>query len=460
MNLNKIHEASFRDPSGFIFEDEKGILRRSIKPIYFEQYEALKSTGLLKELIASKSIIPHEETLVSDNEIIITPTQIPFITHPYEWSFLQFKHAALLTLQIHKFALEKGFILKDASAYNVTFFKGNPIFIDTLSFDFYEEGKPWRAYKQYIMHFFGPLVLAKYHGIDILKMLQTHIDGIPLKLLASLLPKKTKLSPILYTNIHLLAKMESEFNEDYEGNAKVKQLSKKAQINIITSLFEYIKKIEISETSEWGDYYSKINYNEASFKLKEEILKKWVDNLKVERLIDIGGNDGTFARSVSKNIKHLVVTDIDSNAIQHNYKQIRKNQEDNILTFVSDVLQPSPGVGFNNTERASLTNRLKQYNPDVTMGLALIHHLTLSGNVPFAKSAEFFASFSKYLIIEFPKREDSWVQSLLSRKQEFINHFDFYTINNFENDFFNYFDLIKKEPIENTERVLYLLCKK
>ncbi|MBT8256464.1 MAG: class I SAM-dependent methyltransferase, partial [Bacteroidia bacterium] len=102
-----------------------------------------------------------------------------------------------------------------------------------------------------------------------------------------------------------------------------------------------------------------------------------------------------------------------------------------------------------------LINRLKDYAPDVTLSLALIHHITLSGNVPFEKSAEFFAKFSHHLIIEFPKRTDSWVESLLVRKREFINHFDFYNLAEFEKAYSNYFDLEKKEAIADTERVMF-----
>jgi hypothetical protein len=124
-----------------MFHDE-GVLRRAINPIYFQQYNSLKDSGFFDNLIQKKLLINHDETSVSEEKIIITPEPIPFITNPYEWSFEQYKHAALLTLQIQKYALSKGFILKDASAYNVTFHKGKPIFIDTLSFDFYEEGTP------------------------------------------------------------------------------------------------------------------------------------------------------------------------------------------------------------------------------------------------------------------------------------------------------------------------------
>lgn len=453
------HEASFRDPSGYLFYDQ-AVLRRSIQPIYFPQYAALKERGFFDSLIQKKLLIPHTETSISDEEIIITPEKIPFVTNPYEWSFEQYKQAALLTLKIQNYALSKGFILKDASAYNVTFHMGKPTFIDTLSFDFYREDTPWRAYKQFITHFLGPLVLAKYHGAEMLKMMQTHIDGLPIQLISSLLPSKTRLNSILYPNIHLLAKMERKYSDDYKNEAKSGNLSKKAHENILTSLYDYISKLKQNNRSEWGDYYSKTNYNSKAFLNKKKLVKDWVLQLKTNSLIDIGGNDGTFARTVIKDVANILVTDIDSNAIDLCYNKVRENDEVNLLPFVCDILQPPAGIGFCNTERESLIKRLINFSPDVTLALALIHHLTLSGNVPFEKSAAFFASFSKNLIIEFPKREDSWVKSLLIRKREFINHFDFYDQDNFEAKFGIYFILVHKVKIEGTHRIMYLYKKK
>ncbi len=450
-----VHEASFRDPSGHMFWDD-GVLRRRVNPIYFPQYHKLKESGLFNTLIKKNLLIPHEETSVSDEKIILTPESIPFITHPYEWSFEQYKHAALLTLQIQKYALSKGFILKDASAYNVTFHNGKAIFIDTLSFDFYQEGTPWRAYKQFITHFLGPLVLAKYHGMEMIKMMQSHIDGIPIKLISSLLPGKSKLSSFLYTNIHLLAKLEKKHHDDYKAETKIAKISKKAQENILTSLFDYIKKLKCEEETEWGNYYDKTNYNDTAFSAKKDLIRDWVQTLKARKVIDMGGNDGTFGRAIMDVVEDLIVTDIDSGAVAHNYHLVQQNEETKMLPFVCDVLQPVPGIGFNNTERDSLIDRLVTYAPDAVMALALIHHITLSGNVPFGKSAEFFAKFSKHLIIEFPKREDSWVESLLVRKREFKKHFDFYSWENFEKEYESYFKLLKKETIADSNRILYL----
>ena len=83
MIKNNTHEASFRDPSGSLFYDQD-VLRRSIQPIYFSQYVALKERGFFDSLIQKKLLIPHTETSVSYEEIIITPEKIPFVTNPYE----------------------------------------------------------------------------------------------------------------------------------------------------------------------------------------------------------------------------------------------------------------------------------------------------------------------------------------------------------------------------------------
>ena len=459
MTTNNRHSSSFRDPSGYIFQDQ-GVFKRAILPLYFEQYEALNSSGLFQKLQSAGLLIAHEEVSNTDSEIVIQPEQLSFMTYPYEWSFMQYKEAALLTLKIQKFAVEHGFSLKDASAFNVTFHKGRMLFVDTLSFDFYEEGQPWRAYKQFIMHFFGPLLLAKYTGASALKLMSTYLDGIPVDMLSAMLPFKTKLNPFLYTNIHLLAKFENKYSEDYENKSKVRKLSKRAMLNMIEGLYDFIKKMKLDDSSEWGNYYDKTNYEDQAFIKKSEIINAWVKKLNTRTVIDVGGNDGTFVRKIDAEIEAALVCDIDYNAVDANYLQLRRNKETHMLPFMLDVLNPSAAIGFNNKERDSFLKRIKNYQPDVTMALAVIHHMSLSGNIPFEMSAQFFASFSRHLIIEFPKREDSWVQRLLNTKGEFKDHFDFYNISNFENAYSKFFDVSEKLNIEGSERVMYLLKAK
>lgn len=450
------HSASFRDPSGHVFIEE-GVVRRRINPIYFEQYTTLKERGLYDKLFASGLLIKHQERSSNKAEIIIQPEQIPFITYPYEWSFKQFQEAALVTLKIQKFCLDHEMSLKDASAFNLTLCKGQMVFIDTLSFDFYKENEPWLAFKQFISHFLGPLLLARYHGVDSLKLMRTFIDGIPIKMIASMLPYTTKLNPFIYTNIHLLAKYEDDYKDDYKGKTKQVSLSKKDQLNIIRSLYSFIKKIDLKQPSEWGDYYNKTNYSESGFLQKSAIINSWIAQTNIKTLIDIGGNDGTFVRLINSPIEQALICDIDNNAVDHNYKLLSKKGETYLTPFILDVLSPTPAVGFNNKERQSFLERIQSFKPELTLALAVIHHMSLSGNVPFEMSAHFFASFSKYLIIEFPKREDTWVERLLASKRAFRAHFNHYNEVSFEKAYRRYFDVIEKHQIEGSQRIMYLL---
>ena len=65
MTTNNRHSSSFRDPSGFIFVDQ-GVVKRSISPLYFNQYNALKSLEFFKKLQNAGLLIKHEELSVSE----------------------------------------------------------------------------------------------------------------------------------------------------------------------------------------------------------------------------------------------------------------------------------------------------------------------------------------------------------------------------------------------------------
>lgn len=451
---SKRNTSSFRDPSGYVFIEDNTV-KRVINPIYFDQFNTLTDSGFYTILFEKKYLIPHKTSSGNQAQIIIEALKIPFVSYPYEWSFLQYKHAALLTLKIQKLCLEHNFTLKDASAFNITFHEGKPIFIDTLSFDFYKENNPWLAYKQFIMHFLGPLVLAKYFGQEQLRTLSQCLEGISLQKLSGLLPFKSYFSPTLLINIHLLAKYDKKYESDKKTVSN--NLSKVSQIKLIDGLYDYILNLSVNENTEWDHYYNQINYNDIAYQFKKNIVKDWFLTIQGKSLIDIGGNDGSFSRELKEKALLLIVADVDPNAVEQNYRQVLKNKEKIVLPIVFDVLNPASKYGFNNEERFSFIERVKDANLDGCLALAVIHHITLSGNIPFSLSAQFFSKMASNLLIEFPTRKDSWVQFLLDSKREFKSHFDFYNEENFEKEYAVYFEILKKENIASSERILYSL---
>ncbi|AZQ42742.1 class I SAM-dependent methyltransferase [Nonlabens ponticola] len=450
--------SSYRDPSGFIFTQDQEIYRQ-INPIYFDEYTSVKNSGVYEELFEKGWLVKHIEVSATAEKIILKPEQLPFITYPYEWSFTQYKHAAQLTLRIQLLLLERGFSLKDASAFNVTFHHGKALFIDTLSIEKYVDNSPWRALEQFNKHFFAPLLLSQKYGAHHLKILQQHIDGQTLSQTAAQLSWKTRFHPVIYPHIHLLAKTEAAIAST-DKSSKTPSISKAAQIKMLKVLEMHIGNMKLNESTEWSAYYHQTNYEQQAFELKKKLVHEWCDEINTTRAIDLGGNDGTFASVLPNSVHMAIVSDIDQSAINQCYTQQLKATSKRLIPMVTDLMQPAPSIGWNNKERDSFIKRVQQFKPDVSLALALIHHITLTGNVPFDMSAAFFASMSEYLLIEFPDKEDSWVQYILESKRDARHLFEDYGVSAFAKAYSQQFSIIKEEKIEGTHRTLYMMQRK
>ena len=169
--------SSFRDPSGYIYYEGDKVYRK-INKCYIDTYDFFMSSGLYDKLVEEELIIKHKEIERTDDSVVLEVEKVPFISYPYEWCYSEYKDAALLTLKINLIALEYGMILKDASVYNIQFINGRAVFIDTLSFDKYEEGMPWGAYGQFTRHFIAPLAMMNFVDLRMNTLMRDYIDGI------------------------------------------------------------------------------------------------------------------------------------------------------------------------------------------------------------------------------------------------------------------------------------------
>jgi SAM-dependent methyltransferase len=452
-----IESSSFRDPSGFIFY-QNDVLYRQINKSYKENYEFLIKSGLYENLVQKELLISHEEVKFTnktdDGFIIIKPERIPFVSYPYEWSFSQLKDAALITIEIQKIAKKHNMMLKDASAYNIQFKNGKPIFVDTLSFEKYVEGEPWKAYQQFCQHFFAPLALMSHNDIRLGQLSRIYIDGIPLDLTSKLLPMRTKTSFSLLTHIHAHAKSQKHY-EGKKIDMKKRKISSRSLEGVIESLHSGIKKMNwVQKETEWGNYYSDTNYSDISFKEKKKIILEFLKKHNAKTVWDLGSNTGIFSRIASELGIFTVSFDIDPIAVEKNYCECVNKQETKILPLLLDLANPSSSIGWSNDERLSF---MKRGPVDVVLALALIHHLVISNNVPLKKLAKFFSKLCNFLVIEFIPKTDSQVSRLLvTREDIFID----YTKENFESEFKNYFVILKSIDIIDTKRTMYIMEKK
>ena len=452
--------SSFRDPSGFLFHQD-GVLYRQVNQSYAANYDLLMESGLYENLKKSGFLIPHSEVEQNPFEPgiaykVIEPALVTFVSYPYEWSFGLLKEAALATLSIQKRALKRGMILKDASAYNIQFVDGKAALIDTLSFEAYEEGKPWDAYKQFCQHFLAPLALMAHVDIRLSQLLRNYIDGVPLDLAAKLLPARTRLNFGLLSHLHLHAKMQTQQADKAPKEISIKGgMRKEALIGLIDSLRNTVKKLEWEPGgTEWGDYYEITNYSDAAAEHKKEIITTWLADVKPQSVWDLGANDGTFSRLASEQGIFTLAFDIDPTAVEKNYRQIKSAKEKNLVPLVLDLTNPSPAIGWHNQERDSFIERAPA---EMVFSLALIHHLAISNNLPLGDIARFFADAGKWLVIEFVPKSDSQVKKLLRSRKDI---FDQYTLEDFEASFGEYFSIREKIAVAESERFLFLMERK
>jgi hypothetical protein len=412
------------------------------------------ASGLYARLVERSLLISHREVDDPDQAAVhrtLHPERVPFIAYPYEWSFSQFQDAATTTLKIAKTALDFGMILKDASAYNVQFLRGAPIFIDTLSFEKYTEGSPWVAYRQFCQHFLAPMALIAYRDVRLQQLLRVHIDGIPLELARTLLPSRAWLNLNLFMHIRLHAGYQRR-HQDATEKVQVRAIPKKSLKNMLATLQSAVRGLRWKAAgTEWAEYYSGNSYTEEATDHKREIIAGYLDRVKPASVWDLGANTGVFSRLATERGIPTVAFDVDPACVDRNYRKARKEGESQLLPLLVDLNNPSPAIGWAHGERESFVERGPA---QLVMALALIHHLAISNNVPLERIARLFAELADRVIVEFVPKDDPKVAQLLANREDI---FPAYSQEGFESAFKQHFEIEDRASIPGSKRILYLL---
>ena len=346
-------------------------------------------------------------------------------------------------------------ILKDASAYNVQFRGTRAVFIDTLSFDRYQEGLPWVAYRQFCQHFLAPLALMSQVDVRLAQLYQTNIDGIPLDLANALLPFRTKLRPSIATHVSLHAHTQSRFSDAASTGSPIPsaRVSRLGLQGILRNLESTVGRFEWRlPKTEWSDYSSKTSYADEATSSKRRLVESFLSATGHRSLIlDCGSNKGEYSAIAARYADYVVAMDVDPVAVELHYRHLSAAKRIDTLPLRIDLTAPSPGIGWANTERLALRERVRSAT---VMALALVHHLAITNNVPLERIAAFLSTFAEDLVMEFVPKSDPQVNRLLATRQDI---FPRYTRACFEEDFSKSFIIRKSELIAGSERILYFL---
>ncbi len=448
MSAGNYLAGSFRDPAGHVFTDD-GEFYRKVTPAGWQDYCLLQQTGLVRELLRNGLLVPFEEVERTSQSAVLHLQKLSWISYPYEWCFGQLRDAALLTLEVLRTSIHHGMILKDASAYNIVFRGAMPIFIDHGSFTAYRENQPWQGYRQFVMHFLGPLLLMRRDD-RFRSMLRSNLDGLELDFISKNLPWSgyLRLSELLH--IHLHARFQQKYADSHQAAApKEPKVGKDQLLWMIGRLYEFISSLKSPRLhTEWGDYYNDTNYSSAAFIAKKALVGDFLGAVMPARTIDLGANRGEFTMIAARYSDETIAVDIDPTAIGTLYAALRENKNSNIHPMLQDLSNPSPGVGLFNTERLSFFDRAKA---DAVLALALAHHLRVGGNWPLERIAELFARLAPHALVEFVPREDSQFQRLLRSRPDIYSD---WTLPNLIDSLKKYYRQVEPSPIPESGRIL------
>jgi hypothetical protein len=451
-----LEPGSFRDWDSRVFYDDGRVLR-ALSEDGLADWSALAASKLFPQAVAEGKLVATsrlEETPIADAAAVLEHERIPFISYPYEWTFSMLRDAALLQLELLRRALDEDLILKDSSSYNVQWSGARPVFIDIGSFERLRPGEPWAGYRQFCMLYLNPLLLQAYKGVDFRPWLRGSLAGITPVEARRLLSFRDLFRKGVLTNVALHARLERKHDDsDRDVKTELKRAGFKKELIVanVRRLEKLVRGLGWEPgSSTWSGYSATTSYDEADAARKEEFVREVVHTREWNLVWDIGCNEGRHTRIAAENARYVVALDGDSAVVDRLYRSLAAEGATTILPLVADVTDPSPALGWHGLERQTLEARGR---PELTLCLAVLHHVAIGGNVPVPEFLSWLAELRTALVIEFPTRDDPRVAALLTRKKTGA-HPD-YDREPFELALAERFDVERTEELAGGTRVLY-----
>ncbi|MCB9850271.1 MAG: class I SAM-dependent methyltransferase [Phycisphaerales bacterium] len=460
--------ASFRDPSGFVFEYDHCIYR-AVDRRMLDVWRRLSASGLIDRLATSGAIVATRFVDDADrvsalNEIapeaagFLQHARVPTISYPYEWSPSMLADAGLLTLSLQQRLLEHGMALKDATAYNVQFVDAHPVFIDIASIEQPQRADIWHAMGQFHRMFTQPLLLHRRRGQSLRAYFLAHLDGASPEEASSAFGYLERFLPAVLMDVTLPAWLGRRTQSDAGTPATQKGAGRTANAQRwnLQRLCGKLQRLagKRQKNDGWSGYTEACNYSENATTDKVFAVQEYLQQTRPGTVLDVGCNTGTYSLAAEATGARVIAIDSDVACVDALYRKARE-QRARILPLCVDLANPSPAIGFMNRERPAFLTRAKC---DCVLALAVIHHLHVAANLPLSGICDMFASLARRdLVLEFVPRTDSMFRRLTRFRSE---SYPDYTLEACERAFARRFTLIRKTAITDSDRTLLFLRRR
>lgn len=467
---------SYRDREGRVYYGAGGEVLRALSARALGEWDAVSGSRFFQEAMAAGKIVRttrsdaalralEELTSASSSPEgggwagVLQHDRVPFVTYPYEWSFGMLQDAALLQLELLQSALAEEFTLKDGTSYNVQWIGAWPTFIDVVSFERLVPGQPWAGYRQFCQTALFPLLMQAYRDIGYHSLLRGRLDGITPAECANLMTWRNLFSPGVLTHVWLHARLQG--NPTVRDSNLRKALPRagfdKALIaGNAAGLAKIIRRLRWTPTSDWSGYAAHNTYSPSDASNKVDFVRAAAGAAPVGLAWDLGCNIGEYSRIVAEQANCVVAMDADHPTVERLYQQLKAEGDSvaarKIVPLVANLADPSPNLGWRGTERKSL---LERGRPDLTLCLALVHHLVIGAGIPMRELLEWLAGLNSRLVIEFVDRPDPMVKQLLRNRRDQCADYDPQLFDRWLREIF---DVVRSEPLDSGTRTLYYAC--
>jgi hypothetical protein len=466
---------SFRDPEGRVVSKDGRVLR-FVRQSGGETFLKFTQTDLANvlfdegKLVGTKPI-DHLDALgflpesgQFETDYIWEHESIPFPSYPHEWGPEMLAAAGELTLELALRLQKIGWGLKDATPYNILFRGPVPVFIDVLSLEECSPNDPlWKAAAQFERTFILPLMAYQYFGISPANTFLECREGMEPETLFRLYGPFRRLSPLSMRFVTLpvwLGRRQKPGGKDLY-RSRLQRNAQQAQFSLrllYRGLQRQLGKLQnrCVKTSHWSSYMQQNSYSDLEFSLKKRIVADTVNKYSPWKVLDVGCNTGEFSLLAARQGAQVVAIDTDLAVIGSTFRKALEHHCQ-ILPLVVNFARPTPALGWDNAESLSFLDRAKGHFDAVFM-LGILHHLMVTERLPVLEILALASRLTKkWVLIEYVGKEDPMFLYLARGRESLYGD---WSIDLFQSCCQQYFDIVETVHLGESQRWIFLLCKR
>lgn len=380
-----------------------------------------------------------------------------FPCYPHEMTASQLHAAAKLTLALAREALHDGWVLKDASAWNVLFDRGRPVFCDILSFVPAQPSGLWHAYAQFQRHFIIPLLLHRHLGVRTSRLFLSSREGTEpedaRKMLRGLRAwRQPALEAVTLPALFGGRRAPASGTQRAPTDPQLSRYLLTRTYDRLESHLDRLAPRTPRTGSKWSHYETeRDHYSAADLDAKRSFVRHALSDPAIDTVLDLGCNTGEFSLLAESLGKQVVAADYDEQSLETLLQRLR-NGPSRIQPLLLDVGRPTPAVGWMNEEVPAILSRTAG-RFDCIMMLGLIHHLLVSERATLEGVIQLLHSLAaRRVIVEWVEPHDRRFQQIAglnSSLYEGLNR------ERFEQALRRVFNIERCQPLPGGTRTLY-----